>query len=158
MWAVGGAGGVRAGARAYFGPRPGVGSRVGDMMVDGVIPLGEALRPLGLSRPSTRAWRQEPAGSWPRCIGVSEGAARTSGGSCGLERLVAEFAQRVVAALEQLAGEREAGAVAAEPLGGLEVVGAVRASRVPARDCAASYSAQRSAGGPCRERCPGARR
>jgi hypothetical protein len=44
---------VRAGARAYFGPRRGVGSRVGDMMFDGVIPLGEALRPLDLSRPST---------------------------------------------------------------------------------------------------------
>ena len=29
------------------------------MMFDGVIPLGEALRPLGLSGPSTRAWRQE---------------------------------------------------------------------------------------------------
>ena len=28
--------------------------RVGDMMVDGVIPLGEALRPLSLLRPSTR--------------------------------------------------------------------------------------------------------
>ena len=26
---------------------------VGDMMFDGVIPLGEALRPLGLSGPST---------------------------------------------------------------------------------------------------------
>jgi hypothetical protein len=44
---------VRAGARAYFGPRRGVGSRVGDVMFDGVIPLGEALRPLDLSRPST---------------------------------------------------------------------------------------------------------
>ena len=31
---------LRAGARAYFGPRPGVGSRAGDMMFDGVIPLG----------------------------------------------------------------------------------------------------------------------
>ena len=30
-----------------------VGSGVGDMMCDGVIPLGEALRPLGLSGPST---------------------------------------------------------------------------------------------------------
>ena len=27
--------------------------RAGDMMFDGVIPLGEALRPLGLSGPST---------------------------------------------------------------------------------------------------------
>src|SRR3954452_9146856 len=43
--------------------------RAGDMMVDGVIPLGEALRPLGLSGPSTLAWRQERAGSRPRRIG-----------------------------------------------------------------------------------------
>jgi hypothetical protein len=34
---------------------PRVGSGAGDMMFDGVIPLGEALRPLGLSGPSTRA-------------------------------------------------------------------------------------------------------
>jgi pimeloyl-ACP methyl ester carboxylesterase len=33
------------------------------------------LRPLGLWRPSTRAWRQDDAGSRPPCIGVS-GAAR----------------------------------------------------------------------------------
>ena len=51
--------------------------------------------------------------------------------SCGQERLVAELAQRVVAALEQFAREREAGAVAAEPLGGLQVVGAVGAARMP---------------------------
>ena len=48
----------------------------GDMMVDGVISLGEALRPLGRWRPSTRTWRQDDAGSRPRCIGVSEGCAR----------------------------------------------------------------------------------
>jgi hypothetical protein len=54
---------------------PGV--RVGDMMVGGVIPLGEALRPLGLSGPSTWSWRQEYAGSRPRCIGDGEGLART---------------------------------------------------------------------------------
>src|SRR5215204_6412307 len=36
--------------------------RVGDMMGDGVIPQ-TALRPLGLSGPSTNRWRQEPAGS-----------------------------------------------------------------------------------------------
>src|SRR3954451_1627899 len=50
--------------------------RAGDMMCDGVIPLGEALRPLGLSRPSTGWWRRDPAGSRPRRIGVSEGCAR----------------------------------------------------------------------------------
>jgi hypothetical protein len=48
------------------------------MMFDGVIPLGEALRPLGLSGPSTgRRWRQEAAGSRPRRIGVTKGCART---------------------------------------------------------------------------------
>jgi hypothetical protein len=38
------------------------------MMVDGVIPQ-VAVRPLGLSRPSSQvAWRQEIAGSRPRLI------------------------------------------------------------------------------------------
>ena len=53
--ALDGAGGVRAGAQPYFGPRPSGWLRAGDIMCDGVIPLGEALRPLGLSRASTRA-------------------------------------------------------------------------------------------------------
>src|SRR5437763_10349168 len=40
---------------------------VGDMMVDGVIPLGEALRPARSIRgPSPRTWRQERARSRPR--------------------------------------------------------------------------------------------
>jgi hypothetical protein len=56
---------------------PRVGSGAGDMMFDGVIPLGEALRPLGLSGPSTRAWRQESAGSRPRRIWLTKGCART---------------------------------------------------------------------------------
>jgi hypothetical protein len=52
----------------------------GDEMFDGVIPLGEALRPLDLSRRSTRvACRQQDFGSWPRRIGVSEGLARAKG-------------------------------------------------------------------------------
>jgi hypothetical protein len=42
---------------------------VGDVMVDGVFPR-DAVRPLGLGRPSTRRWRQRYAGSWPRGIGV----------------------------------------------------------------------------------------
>jgi hypothetical protein len=33
---------VRAGAQPYFGPRPRVGSVVGDKMFDGVIPLGRS--------------------------------------------------------------------------------------------------------------------
>jgi hypothetical protein len=48
-----------------------------------------------------------------------------------LQGLVAELAQDVEAALEQLAGEGEAGAVAAESLGGLVVVGAVGAAGPP---------------------------
>jgi hypothetical protein len=69
---------------------PRVGSGAGDEMFDGVIPLGEALRPLDLSRPSTRvACRQRVFGSWPRRIGVSEGLTRAKGlklvfGSSGL--------------------------------------------------------------------------
>jgi hypothetical protein len=39
-----------------------------------------------------------------------------------LQGLLAEFAQRVVAALEQLARDRQAGAVAAKPLGCFDVV------------------------------------
>src|SRR5262249_41721134 len=41
------------------------------------------------------------------------------------ERLLAEFAQGVVRASAELAGDREAGAGVAEPLGDLEVVGVV---------------------------------
>src|SRR3954470_23488639 len=68
--------------------------RAGDVMGDGVFPR-DAVRPLGLWRPSTRWWRQRHAGSWPRCIGVTEGRAHTNVRLDGLERLVAEFAQRV---------------------------------------------------------------
>ena len=52
--------------------------RAGDKMFDGVIPLGEALRPLDLSGPSTRACRQQQWGSRPRRIGVSEGLTRAN--------------------------------------------------------------------------------
>jgi hypothetical protein len=37
--------------------------RAGDKMFDGVISLGEALRPLDLSGPSTRACRQQQWGA-----------------------------------------------------------------------------------------------
>ncbi len=78
---------------------PLVGSGASDMMFDGVIPLGEALRPLSLSRPSTRAWRQDTVGSRPRRIWLTKGLART-GSSYGCQRLLTELAQRVVAALQ----------------------------------------------------------
>src|SRR3954451_16049624 len=80
--------------------------RAGDVMGDGVFPR-DAVRPLGLWRPSTQRWRQRHAGSRPRCIGVTEGRARTKIRSDGLERLVAELAQGVEAALEQLARQGE---------------------------------------------------
>jgi len=49
-----------------------------DRMFDGVIPLGEALRPLNLFRPSTRvACPQRKFGSRPRRISVSEDLPRT---------------------------------------------------------------------------------
>jgi hypothetical protein len=57
--------------------------RAGEVMVDGVIPLGEALRPLGRWRPSTRAWRRDDAGSRPRYIGLGEGCARRPRGRAG---------------------------------------------------------------------------
>ena len=114
--------GVRAGARAYFGPRPAV-RLVGDVMFDGVIPLGEACcgRSFFLGRPP-RGWcRQRNVGSRPQRICVSEDSARTEqeGGSGGLECLLAELAEGVVAAFEELPRDSEACAVTADPLGGL---------------------------------------
>jgi hypothetical protein len=63
-----GAGVAREGAQPYFGRDPRLGSGVGDMLFDGVIPLGEALRALGLSGPSITLWRQEIGVSRPRRI------------------------------------------------------------------------------------------
>jgi hypothetical protein len=52
--------------------------RIGDVMFDGVTPAGgSVLRPLVLSRPSTRRCRQQNVGSRPRRICVSEDSART---------------------------------------------------------------------------------
>ena len=69
--ALGRADGLRAGAHAYFGPRPSGWLRGRRQDVDGVLfPLGEALRPLNLSRPSTRTCRQRAFGSRPRRISV----------------------------------------------------------------------------------------
>jgi hypothetical protein len=72
--------------------------------------------------------RQRYAGSWPRRICLIEGLARTNGFSRGRQGVLAEVSKRVVAAFEELAGEREAGAVAADPLGGLQVVVAIGAA------------------------------
>src|ERR1700758_2344148 len=87
-----------------------------------------------------------------------EGLGAHGGRSCGSERLLPELAERVVAALEQLARDRYAGAASTDPLLGFQVVLA-SGLRSPRRaTCAASYNAHRNAGGPCREMCPGARR
>src|ERR1019366_8177133 len=51
--------------------------------------------------------------------------------SCGLERLLAELTQRVVAARQEFARDRKTGAVAAESLSGLVVVAAIRTARTP---------------------------
>lgn len=50
---------------------------------------------------------------------LEEKACAHEGSSCGRESLLAEVFEGVVAAFEQLARERQAGAVASEPLGGL---------------------------------------
>jgi hypothetical protein len=68
-------------------------------MFDGVIPLGEALRPLDLSRRSTRALVAAGAvRSRPRRIWVSEGLTRAKGwkfvvGSSGLAGTSCRIAQ-----------------------------------------------------------------
>src|SRR6266540_7517161 len=54
--------------------------------------------------------------------------AHANGLSRGRQGVLAEVSKRVVAALEEFAGEREAGAVAADPLCGLQVVVAVGAA------------------------------
>ena len=54
---------------------------------------------------------------------------RDRGSGDGRERLVAEVFEDVVAAFEQLAREREARAVTADPGGQLLVIGAVGAGR-----------------------------
>jgi len=78
------------------------GCRIGDMMVYGVTPQVKALRPLILLRPSTRAWRRWTDWSWPRRIDVNRGVTRTEreSESGGLQRLVSELAERVIAALQ----------------------------------------------------------
>src|SRR6201989_2841523 len=62
------------------------------------------------------------------------GGVRAPGNSGGLKRLLAELTQRVVAALQKLARDRQARPVTTNALLGLEVVGAVRAALPTARD------------------------
>ena len=74
-----------------------------------------------------------------------------------LQGLRAELAQGVVAALQELAGDRQAGAVGAEPGRRLDVVAVVGRAGSP-RALGGLNSAQRSADGPWRESRPGVRR
>jgi hypothetical protein len=93
----------------------------------GWFPLGGAVRRSVVGgRPRGRGGRTMPGAGRGASVWVR--AARASRGSGGLQRLVAEFARGVVAALEKLAGDGEAGAVAAEPFGRLAVVVAVGAA------------------------------
>src|SRR5918999_3820413 len=89
-------------------------------------------------RPRGRGGRSGRGAGRGASVGVR--AARAWPTLRGLQRLLAELAQRVVAALEQLARHRQAGADGAEPLRRLGVVVTVGAA-----DWAASNSAQRSA-------------
>ena len=108
--------------------------RFGDMMIDGVSRGAGRGGPLGLSRPSSRGWRQCLLGSRPR-RGASGGRAgrrpgagdRAAAGAVGSGRrrregVLAEGAQPVVTAAGQLAGDRQRGALPAEPVGDLTVV------------------------------------
>ena len=117
---------------------------VGYMMWWGV--RADGLRPLGVTRPLLAGrGRQQGCGNWPRFI-VDRWACRATVGLGGdrLERLVTETAQHVVAALQQLARDGDARAVAAEPLGELFVIDAVRATRAPRRlRCLGERPAQR---------------
>ena len=106
--------------------------RFGDMMIDGVSRGAGRGGPLGLSRPSSRGWRQCLLGSRPRRGASGDGQdadwvviARPPGhGGSGrrCEGVLAEGAQPVVTAAGQLAGHRQRGALPAEPVGDLTVV------------------------------------
>src|SRR5690349_22561797 len=92
----------------------------------------DGVRPLSLSRPfPVGRGRQQGLGNWPRFI-VDRWACRVTGsGAGGLQRLVAKIAQHVIAALQKLARDRHARAIAADPLGELVVVGTVGAAGTP---------------------------
>jgi hypothetical protein len=77
-------------------------------------------------------------------------------GSGGAERVVAELGQDAAGRVDDLAGLGEGGALTVLAVLDLRVVGVVGA--VPrAWTLPASYTAQRSAGGPCRDSRPGER-
>jgi hypothetical protein len=84
---------------------------------------------------------REPAAVHRRDRGL-----RATGRSCGLQRLLAELAQGVVAALEQLARDRQAGAVGAESRGRVDVASNATSSSWPRKRPAKRRTPSRSAG------------
>ena len=95
------------------------------MMVMG-FPLGEGQsgRSVFGGRPRERGGSAMPGAAAVHRLEVQ--ACAHEGSSCGRESLLAEVFEGVVAAFEQLACEREAGAVAPEPSGCLQEVVTVR--------------------------------
>jgi hypothetical protein len=85
--------------------------------------------PLGEVRCGRSVFAGRPRGRGGSSLrGAGRGASaevgrwRTRASSCGLERLVAEVPERVVAAFEESAGDRQARALVSEPGLGLEIV------------------------------------
>jgi hypothetical protein len=128
------------GAQPYLGARTWIVRRQDDRW--GVIPAGRACgRSAFRGRPGCRGLAagsvREPAAKHLRDDGLTRAGAGLLGRSLdrllGLrlgfnrgERLIAQFAQDVVGAAAELAGDREAGAVVVDPSGDLEVVVVVR--------------------------------
>ncbi len=128
------------GAQPYLGARTAIVRRQDDRW--GVIPAGFACgRSVFRGRPGCRGLAagsvREPAAKHLRDDGLTRAGAGLSGGSLyrllglrlGLdrgERLIAQFAQDVVGAAAELAGDREAGAVVVDPARDLEVIVMVR--------------------------------
>src|SRR5436305_864135 len=110
---------MRAGSQPYLGPDQGW-SLGGAMMGGGAIPLGKRCgRSYYRGRPRERGGRSgrraghgAPGYEW---AGVRQPGDR---GQC----LLAELAEEVIAALEQLARDRQTRPVASEPFGSLGVV------------------------------------
>lgn len=97
----------------------------GDMMVMGCRSRWGKCGAAARSLRAVHMWRGGSSLSGAGRGASADVGRRRAMSSCGLERLVAEFSQRVVAAFEEFAGDRQARALVPEPGGGLEVVVAV---------------------------------
>ena len=133
------------------------------MMVDGVIPPGGGAATRSMEAGQNElvaagAMRESAAADrlmWGQVAHEGHRMAVQPGGH-RLERLLAQLAQGVVGAADQLAGDRQRGLLAAEPGLCLEVVVVVGELSRQAH-WAASKAAQRNTGGPWWESLPGAR-